>query len=177
MIKKIVLGLLVVIVLFLIVVALQPAEYRVTRSAIVAAPPPDIFLQVNDFHNWEKWSPWAKLDPAMKQTFEGPASGKGAIYHWTGDKKVGEGQMTITESHPNDLIRINLEFIKPFASTALTEFTFKPEANGTSVTWSMSGHKNFMSKAFCLFMSMDNMIGGDFERGLASLKSAAEGKK
>jgi hypothetical protein len=130
MIKKIVLGLLMFIVLFLVVVALQPAEYRVTCNTIVAASPPDIFLQVNDFHNWEKWSPWAKLDPGMKQTFEGPASGKGAIYRWTGDKKVGEGQMTITESHPNDLIGINLEFIKPFASIALTEFTFKPEANG-----------------------------------------------
>src|SRR3954451_22573705 len=174
MIKKILIGLLVVVVVLLVVTALQAPEYKVVRSTTVAATAPAVFAQVSDFHNWEKWSPWAKLDPAMKQTYEGPPSGKGSIYRWSGNSKVGEGQMTILESQPPELVRINLEFLKPFASTAVTDFTFKPEGNGTSVSWSMSGHKNFMSKAVCLFMSMDKMIGGDFERGLANLKAAAE---
>jgi hypothetical protein len=159
---------------FVIVVAVQPAPYRVVRTAKVAAPQPFVFEQVNDFHKWEAWSPWAKLDPGMKQTYEGPPAGTGAIYYWSGNKKVGEGRMTITESRPSDLVRIKLEFIKPFASTADTEFSFKPEVNQTTVVWSMSGTKNFMSKAFGLFVNMDKMIGSDFEKGLAQLKSVAE---
>jgi len=174
MLKKILLALAVVIIVFLVVVALQPAEYRVVRSATVSASPPIVFDQVNDLHKWEAWSPWAKLDPEVKNTFEGPAAGTGAVFAWAGNKKVGEGRMTITESRTNDLIKLRLEFIKPFASTASTEFTFKPEGNQTAVTWSMAGRNNFISKAFCLFMNMDKMIGGDFERGFANLKSVIE---
>ena len=174
MLKKILLALAVIIIVFLFVVALQPAEYRVIRNATVSAAPPIVFDQVNDLHKWEAWSPWAKLDPAVKNTFEGPPAGTGAVFAWAGNKKVGEGRMTITESRTNDLIRLRLEFIKPFASTALTEFTFKPEGNQTAVTWSMAGRNNFISKAFCLFMNMDKMIGGDFERGFANLKSVIE---
>src|ERR1051325_2239937 len=176
MIKNIPIGLAVVLIVFLVVVALQSPEYRVVRSATISAPPPIVFAQVNDFHNWEAWSPWAKLDPTMKQTHEGPPSGTGAIYSWVGNSKVGEGRMTLTESRPTDLVRIKLEFLKPFASTANTEFTFKPEENRTGVTWSMSGQKNLLSKAFCLFMSMDKIIGKDFEKGLAALKSVSESK-
>src|SRR6266576_6251810 len=110
MFKKILIGLAVILVAFLIIVALQPAEYRVVRSATVSAPPDVVFAQINDFHKWEAWSPWAKLDPAMKTTFEGAPAGAGAIYAWTGDKKVGEGRMTLTESQPNDLVRIKLDF-------------------------------------------------------------------
>ena len=174
MLKNILIGLAVIIIVFLIVVALQPAEYRVVRSGVVSAPQELVFNQVNDFHKWESWSPWAKLDPAMKQTYEGPPVGAGSIYSWVGNSKVGEGRMTLLESRPSDLVRIKLDFIKPFASTCVTEFVFKPEASQTGVTWTMSGRKNFMSKAFCLFMSMDRMVGGDFERGLAKLKSVAE---
>src|SRR5205823_3997824 len=122
-------------------------------------------------------SPWAKRDPAMRQTYEGATSGAGAVYSWAGNRNVGEGRMTLTESRPNESIRIRLEFLKPFASTADTEFTFKPEASGTLVTWCMTGKKNFASKAFCLFMNMDKMVGGDFEKGLAELKAAAEAGK
>jgi hypothetical protein len=172
--KIILIAVAAIIVVFLIVVALQPPDYRVARSIVIPAPPSDVFAQVNDFHNWEAWSPWAKLDPAMKTTFDGPAAGAGAVYSWVGNKKVGEGRMTLTESRPNELVRIKLEFIKPFASTADTEFTFKPEGNQTTVMWAMTGQKNFISKAFCLFMNMDKMVGGDFERGLASLKAVVE---
>jgi uncharacterized protein YndB with AHSA1/START domain len=174
MLKKILIAVAVVIVVFVIVVALQPANFRVTRSTTINAPAATVFAQVNDFYKWDAWSPWAKLDPAMKQTHEGSPEGTGAIYSWVGNKDVGEGRMTLTESKPNELIRIKLEFIKPFAAVNTTEFTFKPEGNQTSVTWDMTGEKNFMSKAFCLFMSMDKMVGGDFEKGLAQLKTIAE---
>jgi hypothetical protein len=110
----------------------------------------------------------------MKTTFEGPQSGTGASYAWVGNSKVGEGKMSITESKANELVRLKLEFVKPFASTATSEFTFKPEGDKTSVSWSMSGEKNFISKAFCLFMNMDKMLGGEFETGLANLKSAVQ---
>jgi polyketide cyclase/dehydrase/lipid transport protein len=174
MIKKILIALAIIVILFIVVVALQPAEYSVVRTATVSAPAPAVFAQVNDFHNWEAWSPWAKRDPAMKQTYEGKPAGTGAIYTWAGNREVGAGLMTITESRPEYLIRIKLDFLKPFASTANTEFVFNPEDNHTAVTWSMTGRKNFISKGFCMFMNMDKMIGGDFEKGLASLKSVVE---
>jgi len=110
----------------------------------------------------------------MKKTFSGTAAGVGAIYEWTGDDKVGSGRMTLTDSKPTDLVRIKLEFIKPFEATNTTEFAFTPEGGGTKVTWSMSGDNNFIAKAMCLFVSMDKMVGGDFEKGLAQMKTAAE---
>lgn len=174
MIKKIFIVFALIVIAFIVVVALQPADFRVTRSATIAAPAPAVFAQVNDFHKWDAWSPWAKLDPNMKTTHEGPPTGTGAVYSWTGNKDVGEGRMTLTESSATDLIRIKLEFIKPFTATNTTEFSFKPEADKTLVTWSMFGENNFMAKAFGLFMNMDKMVGGDFEKGLAQLKSVAE---
>jgi uncharacterized protein YndB with AHSA1/START domain len=174
MLRIILAALPIIIVVFLIVVALQPSEYRVARSATISAPPAAVFAQVNDFHKWEAWNPWGKMDPTMKQTFEGAPAGTGGVYSWSGNKEVGEGRMTITESRPNELIRIRLDFFKPFAATSIAEFTFKPEGNQTGVTWSMSGDKNFMAKAIHLFMNMDNMIGNQFEKGLADMKAAAE---
>ena len=174
MIKKILLVLAIFIIVFIVIVALQPAEYSIVRTAGIAAPAPAVFGEVNDFHKWEAWSPWAKLDPEAKNTFEGPPTGTGAIFTWAGNKKVGAGRMKITESNPDYLIRIKLDFLKPFASTATTEFVFNPEDSQTAVTWTMTGRKNFISKGFCLFMNMDKMVGGDFERGLASLKSVVE---
>src|SRR5882724_11150608 len=174
MIKKILIGLAVVVVVLVVIVALQPSHYRVERSATMNAPASMVFAQVNDFHKWNAWSPWAKLDPGMKQTFEGAPAGNGAGYAWVGNSEVGEGRMTITESHPSDLIKIKLEFIKPFAATSNTVFTFKPEGNQTKVTWAMDGDKNLIAKAFHLFMNIDKMVGGDFEKGLAQMKSVAE---
>jgi hypothetical protein len=174
MLKKILIALAVIVIVFVAVVALQPSEFRVARTATISAPAPAVFAQVNDFHNWNAWSPWAKLDPAMKQTYEGAPAGTGAISTWTGNKDVGEGRMTITESRPSELVRIKLEFVKPFRATNTAEFTFKPEGDQTIVTWSMAGKNNFMAKAFGLFMNMDKMIGGDFEKALANLKSATE---
>jgi hypothetical protein len=174
MLKKIFVGIVVIVVAFAVIVALQPSEFRVARSTAISSPPAAVFAQVNDFHNWEAWSPWAKLDPAAKATFEGPRAGKGAIFRWAGNEEVGEGSMMITESRPSDLIRIKLDFLKPFEATNTAEFTFKPEGNQTAVTWSMEGQNNFIAKAVCLFMNMDKMVGGQFEKGLASMKSVAE---
>jgi hypothetical protein len=167
-------GIAAVVVLFVAVVSTRPADFRVTRSTTISAPPSVVFAQVNDFHNWDAWSPWAKLDPGMKTTYEGPAAGTGAVYSWTGNSKVGEGRMTIADSHPSDLVRIKLEFMKPFAATNTAEFTFQPQGNQTAVTWNMTGKKNFVTKAMGLVMNMDKMIGGQFEQGLAQMKSVSE---
>lgn len=174
MLKKILIGIAIIIVGFVIVVAMQPGEYRVTRSTTIVAPPEAVFPYVNELKKWEVWNPWGKIDPAMKLTYAGPPAGKDASYAWAGNNEVGEGKLTITESQPSERIQTHLEFIKPMAGTSTGEFTFKPEGNQTVVTWTMSGPKNFISKAFCLFMNMDKMIGGQFEQGLAQLKTIVE---
>ena len=174
MIKKILIAIAVIVVVFLIVVALQPGDFRVARTATMSAPASAVFAQVNELRNWEAWSPWAKLDPAAKNAFEGPPAGTGAIFRWAGNNQVGEGSMTITESRPSELVRFKLEFLKPMAGTSTTEFTFKPGGHQTTVTWSMSGENNFIAKAMCLFMSIDKMVGGQFEQGLAAMKSIVE---
>jgi hypothetical protein len=171
---KILIVLAVLIIVLVVVIATRPAEFRVTRTATISAPAPAVFAQVNDFHNWEAWSPWAKLDPGMTQAYSGAPAGPGAVYTWAGNKKVGEGRMTVLESRPSDLVRIKLEFLKPFAATNTTELTFRPQGDQTVVTWSMNGKNNFMAKAFSLFMNMDKLVGGDFEKGLAQMKSVAE---
>lgn len=167
----------VLVIVLLIVIATRPGIYQVTRTGKVSAPPAAAFEEVNDFHRWSAWSPWEKIDPNLQRTFEGPSSGKGAIYRWQGNKQVGAGNMTITESRPGELVRIRLEFIKPFAALCDTQFAFKPEGNDTAVVWTMNGTNNFMAKAMCLFMNMDKMIGKDFEKGLAQLKAVVEGQK
>jgi hypothetical protein len=174
MLTKILIAIAVIVIVFVVVVAMQPSEFRVARSTTMSAPAPAVFAQVNDFHKWEAWNPWGKIDPAMQQTYEGAPAGIGAIYTWIGNNKVGEGRMTLTESHPSDLIRIKLEFFKPFAGTNIAEFTFKPAGNQTAVTWSMAGKNNFMAKAIHLFMNMDKMIGGQFETGLKQMRSIVE---
>ena len=174
MIKKILILLAVVVTGFLGFVAMRPADFRIARTATFSASAPVLFAQVNDFHKWEAWSPWAQLDPAAKNTFDGPPAGVGAGFAWAGNNEVGEGRMTILESRPSDLIRIQLEFLKPFAATNATDFTFRPEGAGTAVTWAMKGENNFVAKAFSLFMNMDKMIGDDFEKGLAQMKALAE---
>jgi hypothetical protein len=174
MLKKLLIGIAVVLAVFAIVVAMQPTAFRIERKATIAAPDSVVFAQVNDFHRWNAWSPWAKLDPAMKETNEGSPAGAGATYSWAGNSKVGEGRMTITESTPNSLVRIRLEFLKPFAATNTAEFRFTPTGGQTTVTWVMTGQNNFMAKAFGLMMNMDKMVGSDFEKGLAQMKTVAE---
>jgi hypothetical protein len=168
----------VIVAGFLIVVAMQPADFKIERSATMRAPAQAAFAQVNDFQNWQAWSPWEKVDPALKRSYDGPKAGNGAIYAWQGNKDVGEGRMTITESRPGERVRIKLEFFKPFVAVNDTLFTFTPSAGGanegTAVTWTMSGRNNFVSKAMCLFIDMDRMVGGMFEQGLAQMKTVVE---
>ena len=174
MLTSILIAVAVILIVCVVVVAMQPSEFRIARMATIAAPAPAVFAQVNDLHKWEAWSPWAKRDPAMRQAYEGASAGTGAIYTWAGNREVGQGRTTITESRPSDLIRIKLQMMKPFAATNAVEFTFKPDGNQTTVTWSMTGDRNFMAKAVGLVMNMDKMVGGDFEKGLAQMKSVAE---
>lgn len=174
MLKKILIALAVVAIVLGVVAAMQPSEFRIARTATISAPAPVVFAQVNDFRKWPAWSPYEKLDPAMKRTYEGAPAGTGAIYTWAGNSQVGEGRTTITESRPSDLIRIKLEFVRPFVATNTAEFTFKPEGNQTAVTWSLAGEKDFTAKAVHLFMNMDRMVGGQFEDGLARMKSVVE---
>lgn len=171
MLKKILLGLVAVLVILLIVVALQPADFRISRSAVIPAPPAAVFAQINDFHNWNDWSPWAKLDPNARNSFDGPPAGVGAKFSWTGNNAVGEGSMTITASKPNESVVMKLEFMRPFAATSTAEFTLKPAAKGTAVTWTMSGKNNFVGKAVSLFMDCDKMVGTQFEKGFENLKA------
>ncbi|MFO1242773.1 MAG: SRPBCC family protein [Rickettsiales bacterium] len=177
MLRKILLVIILVLAAFAVVVALQPSEFRITRSATLAAPPEAVFPHVNNLHKWEDWSPWAKLDPNAKTTFEGPDEGAGAIMRWDGNQEVGAGFMTIVKSNPSELIALRLEFIKPFAGIGDTEFTFHPEAEKTVVTWTMSGHNDFIGKAVGLIMDCEKMVGGQFENGLANLKQIVESEK
>lgn len=174
MLKKIILGLVLFVAVVLVLAALQPDNFRVERSVRIAAPVSAAFAQVNDLHRWQEFSPWAKLDPNAKLTFEGPATGTGAAFAWAGNSQIGEGKMTITESKADELVRFRLDFVKPFASTSMADFTFKQDGSQTVVTWSMYGKNMFLGKVMCLFVSMDKMVGGDFEQGLASLKAIAE---
>jgi hypothetical protein len=174
MLIPILIGVAAVIALLAVVIALQPSTFRISRSVRIAAPTLAVFGQVNDFRNWPAWSPWERLDPLMKRSYEGPASGTGAVYSWVGNKQVGEGRCTITESRPHELIRQKLEFFKPFKGTNDVEFTFKPDGAGCNATWMMTGDKNFMFKAMGLVMSMDKMCGDQFDKGLANLKSVVE---
>ena len=174
MFKKILIGLAVVIVIFVVVVALQPAEFHVERSVVIAAPTAQVFPHTNDLRKMQEWSPWKELDPNARYTFGEPSAGVGATMSWAGNSQAGEGRQTIVESRANERVGIKLEFIKPFESTCATAFDLKAEGNQTKVTWSMSGTNGFISKAFCLVMSQDKMIGEPFEKGLTSLKAMVE---
>jgi len=174
MLKKIFLLLVVAIAAFAGVAALQPADFRVVRKAQIDGPPATVFPHVNELKKWDEWSPWAKLDPNAKNSFEGPPGGPGSSMFWSGNSQVGEGRMTIVESFPNRYIKFRLDFIRPFAATSMAEFNFEPNGDKTTVTWSMSGTKNFISKAIGLIMDCDKMIGGQFEQGLAQLNTAVK---
>ncbi len=171
MLKKILIALAVIIVAFLIIVAMQPAEFRVTRSATFAASPAALFEQVNNLHKFETWNPWQKLDPNIKNTYSGPPAGVGASCSWVGNSDVGTGASTITESRPGELVRFRMDWKEPMEGTSTVDFTFKPAGYKTVVTWDMYGPNNFMGKAMGLFIDVDKMCGDQFEKGLANLNS------
>ncbi|WP_019864291.1 SRPBCC family protein [Methylovulum miyakonense] len=164
----------VTVIVFIIIAARQPAEFRVTRTTTISAPAAAIFPHVNTLQKWHAWSPWAKLDPNATTTFDGPESGIGAVMGWAGNNKVGVGSMTITDSHPDEYIQFRLDFQKPFKGTNSAEFTFQADSGQTKVTWTMTGRNDFISKAMGLIMNCDKMVGGQFEKGLMNLKSVVE---
>lgn len=174
-----VVGIVVIIVLvvaagILIYAATRPDAFRVQRSAAIKAPPEKIYALIADLHAWGAWSPYEKKDPAMKRTFSGAASGKGAVYEWDGNKNVGTGRMEIIEASAPSKVAIKLDFLKPFEGHHTAEFTMVSSADGTTVTWAMYGSSPFMMKVMGTFMNMDRMIGDDFAVGLANLKAVAE---
>lgn len=174
MLRKLLSLFLIFVAIILIFAATRPNTYKVSRSIVINTAPDKPFSLVNDFHQWPQWSPWQHLDPAMKTTYSGAASGPGAIYNWEGNKDVGSGRMEILNATPASLVDIKLHFYKPMQGTSDTTFTFAPEGNTTRVTWTMTGSMGYLEKLMCLFVSMDRMIGKDFEHGLQNLKSLAE---
>lgn len=150
------------------------ATYDVRRSITIDAAPEAIYQQVVDLRNWEAWSPWEGLDPSLEKTYSGPESGPGSSYHWKGNRKVGEGSMTITDAEANRKVTIDLRFIKPFKSQSETVLTLEPVDGGTRVEWSMTGSHTAMSQVFSLVRPMDKMVGPDFEKGLSRLKAVVE---
>jgi hypothetical protein len=169
------LGVVALLAVLAVVVAMQPAGFKITRTMEMRAPASEIFPHINDMREWLAWSPWEKLDPTMKREYDG-AAGVGQVYSWEGNKNVGAGRCTIVDSRPDELVRMRLEMFKPFAADNDAVLALQPTKSGTAVTWSMAGKRNFFFKAMGLVMSMDKMCGGAFEQGLTDLKEIVEGE-
>jgi uncharacterized protein YndB with AHSA1/START domain len=174
MIKKIGIAVVVLLAALLIYAATQPDTFRIQRATSIKAPPEKIFAVLNDFLRWEAWSPWEKKDPAMKRTFSAVTSGKGAVYAWEGNRDVGQGRMEIAESVAPSKVAIKLDFVKPFETHNIVEFTLEPKGDSTHVIWTMHGPMPYISKLITVFVNMDSMVGKDFETGLANLKAITE---
>lgn len=174
MLKIIIIVILVLIAAILIYAASKPDTFLIQRSILIKAPPEKIFAILNDLHRWGVWSPYEKKDPAMKRSYSGAATGKGAVYEWEGNKNVGKGRMEIAESSVPSRLVIKLDFIAPFQAHNAAEFILEPQGELTNVTWAMYGPSPFISKVMCLFINMDNMVGKDFEVGLDNLKAISE---
>lgn len=174
MLKKIAIAAAVVVAGVLGYAATRPDTFRVERTATVKAPPEKIYPLITDFHAWSGWSPWERMDPAVKRTYGGAPSGVGAEYAWDGDKNVGKGTMRIVEAAPPSRVVVQLDFEKPFEGHSTAQFTLVPAGDGTAVTWAMRGENGFVGKLISVFVSMDRMIGHQFEAGLANLKALAE---
>ncbi|HTO79706.1 MAG TPA: SRPBCC family protein [Methylocystis sp.] len=172
------LGLLIVVALggVIALASLKPNVFSVSRSAVIDAPAESVFARLVDFHAWKDWSPWARLDPNAKESFEGPESGVGSSMAWSGNRKVGAGKMTILECVRDELLRLKLDFERPLRGTRAASFELRPEGDATRLTWTMNGRNDFQAKLFSLFVDLDKLIGGDFEQGLANLKALVEEK-
>lgn len=166
--------LVAVLIALLILAAARPSRFEVQRSLDIDAPPERLYPLLADFHQWSRWSPYEKLDPAMRRDFSGAEAGKGAVYAWEGNGKAGAGRMEILEAAPEHGIDIQLDFIRPFRANNRAAFAFTPAGAATRVTWSMQGAAPFMARLMGIFINMDQLIGKDFEQGLANLKTLAE---
>jgi uncharacterized protein YndB with AHSA1/START domain len=162
------------IAVVLIIASTKADSFTVQRSIEIARAPQDVYAVLNGFKRWEEWNPWQKLDPTMKQTREGPSDGAGSVYAWSGNSKAGEGRMEVMSVKPDEEVHIKLNFIRPFKSENQTVFRTETQGAGTKVVWTMTGPMPFISKLMTVFMSMDKMIGKDFEEGLRNLKALME---
>jgi uncharacterized protein YndB with AHSA1/START domain len=174
MLKTILAVIAVAIGAMLIYAATKPDAFRVERSIVIKAPAEKIFPLINDLHQWEPWSPWEKIDPALKRTYSGANDGVGAAYEWQGNKDIGHGRMEITESTASYKVVLKLHFIKPFEANNTVEFVLSKEGDGTRVTQAMYGPSPYISKLMSLAFSMDKMVGTKYEEGLGNLKNLAE---
>ena len=174
MIKTIAFVVVVLLAAILIYAATKPDTFRIERSTSIKAPPEKIFVLINDFHQWESWSPWEKIDPALKRTYGGAGGGKGAIYEWNGNKDIGHGRMEIIESVPSSKVALKLDFIKPFEAHNTVEFKLQTHGDATTVTQTMYGPSPYIAKLMGVFFSMEKMVGEKYEEGLANLKVIAE---
>ncbi len=174
MVKKIAVVIAILIAGILVYAATLPDTFRIERSTSIKAPPERIYPLINGFHRWEAWSPWEKIDPAIKRSYSGADSGKGAVYAWQGNKEIGQGRMEIIESTPSSIVVIKIDFIKPFEAHNTIEFTLERQGDAAKVTQAMYGPSPFVSRLVGLFCSMDKMVGKKFEEGLASLKMIVE---
>ena len=174
MLKIIFIVVLLLVAGLLIYAATKPDSFRIERSARIKSPPAKVFALINDFHQWEAWSPWEKIDPAIKRTYRGPNSGVGAVYEWAGNKDIGQGRMEIVESVPSSKMSLKLDFVTPFEAHNFVDFTLVPQGDSTVVTQAMYGPSPYFSKLMTTFFSMDKMVGSKYEEGLTNLKNLAE---
>ena len=170
----VVIAVVAVVAALLALAATRPATFRIHRAAVIQAPPERIYPFISDFHNWVYWSPYEKLDPTMRKSYTGSANGQGAVYEWEGNSKAGQGRMEITDTSAPSRVIIKLDFLKPFEGHNISEFSLDGKDNSTQVTWAMHGPNSYMAKAMSIFISMDQLLGKEFENGLANLKAAAE---
>lgn len=175
MLKKILLVIAIVLVGIIIASRFQPASYTVERSATIDAPPEVVFAHVNDFAKWQQFNAWGDADPNAVYTYSDVSSGVGANFHWKGNSEMGEGHMTILESRPNEYVKVDLEFIEPFAGKAITEYVLAPEGGHTKLTHRMSSDHNFFSRIMCMFMDVDKMIGEKSEEGMRRMNKVLPG--
>ncbi|MDD5577714.1 MAG: SRPBCC family protein [Methylobacter sp.] len=174
MLYSITLILVVLLVAVLGFAATRPDTFRIERSTNIKALPEKLFPYINDFHQWEAWSPWEKIDPAIQRSYSGAATGKGAVYEWQGNRDIGKGRMEIIESTPSSNLIIKLHFIQPFEARNTVEFKLEPQGNTARVSQAMYGSSPFIAKLMGLFFSMEKMVGQKYEEGLANLKAIAE---
>jgi uncharacterized protein YndB with AHSA1/START domain len=175
MVRKIVITAGILIAGVLVYAAFQPSTFLISRSVSINAAPEKIYPYMSDFHKGDLWTPYKKRDPSMKRTYSGAPSGKGAVYEFAGDKKkVGSGRLEIIEAVPPYKVVLTLDLFEPMKGRNIVEYTLEPKGGSTNVTWSMRGTNNYLSKLICTFISVDKMVGNDFEAGLTNLKALLE---
>ncbi len=173
MLKKLALGLGAIVLVLVAAVAMQPSSFAIERSAIIEAPADVVYGHIANLRAMDAWSPWSRMDPQTRIRYEGPEAGVGARSSWEGPQ-MGQGRLTITAVNPNEEIEMKLEMLAPMQATNRVLFTLAATEEATDVTWRMEGSNGFVGKALAMIMNMDELVGGPFEQGLASLRTVAE---